>query len=426
MSDHSMELFQTDTRHWFEGALGAPTLVQKQAWPEIASGRHTLVSAPTGTGKTLTAFLIFLDRLLEEALRGQLNQELQLIYISPLKSLAGDIRENLRRPLEGIVEERKKSGNFNGQELTVGIRTGDTTQKERNHMIKKPPHILITTPESLYLMLTSKSGQKILSTAKALIIDELHVMIDTKRGAHLMLSAARLDRLCKNPLQRIGLSATIEPLDLAAKYLAPGEVSIVAPKMNKEIRIEVNSPFSDGSVQGKDSVWKDIAKTVYSFIGGTGSSLAFVEGRAYAEKLAHFINELGGEGFARTHHGSLSKEQRFEVEQALRDGSLKLLCTTSSMELGIDVGEIEQVFQIGCPRSVSSTMQRLGRAGHNPGRVSVMYMFPREAAEGLFCGFTAEAARNGKIEYARPGCAWMFLPSILFPWRVRRNMAWRM
>ena len=402
MSDHSMELFQTDTRHWFERALGTPTLVQKQAWPEIAAGRHTLVSAPTGTGKTLTAFLIFLDRLLNEAAGGQLKQEVQLIYISPLKSLAGDIRENLRRPLEGIVEERKKSGNDNGQELSVGIRTGDTTQRERNQMIKKPPHILITTPESFYLMLTSKSGQKILKTAKALIIDELHVMIDTKRGAHLMLSAARLDKLCSKPLQRIGLSATIEPLDLAANYLAPGRVSIVAPKMNKEIRIEIKSPFSDGNNQGKDSVWKDIAKTIYSYIGGTGSSLAFVEGRAYAEKLAHFINELGGEGFARTHHGSLSKDQRFEVEQALRDGSLKLLCTTSSMELGIDVGEIKQVFQVGCPRSVSSTMQRLGRAGHNPGRVSVMYMFPREASEGLFCGFTAEAARNGKIEYARP------------------------
>ena len=402
MSDHSMKLFQTDTRHWFERALGTPTLVQKQAWPEIAAGRHTLVSAPTGTGKTLTAFLIFLDRLLNEAVRGELKQELQLIYISPLKSLAGDIRENLRRPLEGIVQERKKSGNFNGQELSVGIRTGDTTQKERNQMIKKPPHILITTPESLYLMLTSKSGQKILMTAKALIIDELHVMIDTKRGAHLMLSAARLDRLCKKPLQRIGLSATIEPLDLAAKYLAPGEVSIVAPGMNKEIRIEVKSPFSDGSIQGKDSVWKDIAKTIYSYIDGSGSSLAFVEGRAYAEKLAHFMNELGGEGFARTHHGSLSKEQRFEVEQALRNGALKLLCTTSSMELGIDVGEIKQVFQVGCPRSISSTMQRLGRAGHKPGRISIMYMFPRESSEGLYCGFTAEAARNGKIEYASP------------------------
>ena len=195
MSDHSMELFQTDTRHWFERALGTPTLVQKQAWPEIVAGRHTLVSAPTGTGKTLTAFLIFLDRLLNEAAKGELKQELQLIYISPLKSLAGDIRENLRRPLEGIVEERKKSGNYNGQGLSVGIRTGDTTQKERNQMIKKPPHILITTPESFYLMLTSKSGQKILKTAKTLIIDELHVMIDTKRGAHLMLSAARLELL---------------------------------------------------------------------------------------------------------------------------------------------------------------------------------------------------------------------------------------
>lgn len=403
MSENSLEIFNKLTERWFINTLGLPTAVQQQAWPVIAAGRHTLVSAPTGTGKTLTAFLVFIDRLLEQARSGNLKQELQLIYISPLKSLAGDIRENLRRPLEGILEEQLKSGaSFAGTELHIGIRTGDTTQKERNRMSKTPPHILITTPESLYLMLTSKSGQKILQTAKAIIIDELHALIDSKRGAHLMLSIARLDRLCGQPLQRIGLSATIEPLSTAAQYLSPDPVTVIAPKMQKEIRIKVTSPLSDRKIKMKDPIWQELAKTVYSYCSGGGSAIAFVEGRAYAEKLAYFINQLGGEDFARTHHGSLSKEQRFEVEHALRNGTLRLLCATSSMELGIDVGDIDQVFQIGCPRSISSTMQRLGRAGHNPNRISIMHMFPREAVEGLYCGLVAEVARNGGIEYSNP------------------------
>ncbi|MEY8353493.1 DEAD/DEAH box helicase [Lachnospiraceae bacterium 54-53] len=403
MSDHMPEIFHKSTERWFTSALGPPTEVQKQAWPEIAAGRHTLVSAPTGTGKTLTAFLIFIDRLLEEAGNCSLKQELRLIYISPLKSLAGDIRENLRRPLEGILKERIGEGASDGShELQIGIRTGDTSQKERNRMIRKPPHILITTPESLYLMLTSQSGRNILKTAEAVIIDELHAVIDSKRGAHLMLSVARLDRLCGRSLQRIGLSATIEPLDIAARYLSPDPVSVIAPDMHKEIRISVTSPLGDQRSMRKDSIWQELAETVYSYCGGSGSAIAFVEGRAYAEKLAYFINQAGGEGFARTHHGSLSKEQRFEVEQALRSGSLRLLCATSSMELGIDVGDIDQVFQIGCPRSISSTMQRLGRAGHNPNRTSVMHMFPREAVEGLYCGLTAKVAKDGGIEYSNP------------------------
>lgn len=403
MSENSLDVFNKLTKRWFISSLGLPTAVQEQAWPVIAEGRHTLVSAPTGTGKTLTAFLVFIDRLLEQARCGKLKQELQLIYISPLKSLAGDIRENLRRPLEGIIEEHLKTGaSITGTELHIGIRTGDTTQKERSRMIKTPPHILITTPESLYLMLTSKSGQKILGTAKAIIIDELHALIDSKRGAHLMLSVARLDRLCRQPLQRIGLSATIEPLDIAAQYLSPDPVAVIAPRMQKEIQIAVTSPLSDHRVMMKDPIWQELAKAVYSYCSGAGSAIAFVEGRAYAEKLAYFINQLGGEGFARTHHGSLSKEQRFEVENALRNGKLRLLCATSSMELGIDVGDIDQVFQIGCPRSISSTMQRLGRAGHSPNRISIMHIFPREAVEGLYCGLTAEVARNGGIEYSKP------------------------
>ena len=401
----SLNIFHQYTANWFRHSLGEPTAVQEAAWPAIAAGEHTLVSAPTGTGKTLSAFLVFIDKLKEQVREGTLKQELQLIYVSPLKSLAGDIKENLRRPLEGITEEeRLNNENADGDSpnLRIAIRTGDTPQNERRKMIKTPPHILITTPESLYLMITSTSGKTILHTAKAIIIDELHALIDSKRGAHLMLTIARLDMLCGKPLQRIGLSATIEPLSKAAEYLSPDPVTLAVPKMKKNIQLQISSPLSDTRIRMREPIWRELANTVYTYCKKTRSVIVFVEARMYAEKLAYYINEVAGEGFARTHHGSLSKERRFEVEQALRDGGLRVLCTTSSMELGIDVGEIDQVFQIGCPRSISSTMQRLGRAGHNPNRTSIMYMFPRTASEGLYCGMTAEAARNGGIEYSNP------------------------
>lgn len=402
---NSLTLFHPNTSNWFQKELGSPTEVQKEAWPLIAEGKHTLVSAPTGTGKTLSAFLVFIDRLKAQAKEGNLKQELHLIYVSPLKSLASDIRENLKRPLEGIDREEQNSGQLIGTEtpaLSIAIRTGDTTQGERRQMIKKPPHILITTPESFYLMLTSKSGQSILHTARAIILDELHAMIDSKRGSHLMLSIARLDKLCEKPLQRIGLSATIEPLSSAAKYLSPDLVQIVAPRMHKNIKITITSPLPDRKSGQKDPVWQEVARAVHAHCSNARSIIAFVEGRAYAEKLAYYVNLIAGEGFARTHHGSLSKEQRFEVESALRGGTLRMLVATSSMELGIDVGDIDQVFQIGCPRSIASTMQRLGRAGHNPNRTSIMHIFPRTACESLYSGLTVEVARNGGIEYSKP------------------------
>ena len=322
---------------------------------------------------------------------------MQLIYVSPLKSLAADIRENLRRPLEGI----------GAQELVhVAVRTGDTTQRERQQMVRKPPHILIITPESLYLMLTSKTGQNVLCTAGAVIIDELHALIDTKRGAHLMLSLARLDALCGKPLQRIGLSATIAPLDGAARYLAPESVTVAAPAMEKSVELQILGPYADARKKRKDPVWQELAALVYRYCQGNRSVIAFVEGRRYAEKLAYYVNLLGGEDYARVHHGSLAKEQRQEVEEDLRAGRLRLLCATSSMELGIDVGEIDQVLQVGCPRTISGTMQRLGRAGHNPSRTSVMYLFPRTAAECVLCGMTAQLARETKVERLNPpeGC----------------------
>ena len=392
-----LQLFSSQTADWFREKLGNPTQVQEASWPAIAAGGHVLVSAPTGTGKTLSAFLVFLDRLKTQALEGSLPQELQLIYVSPLKSLAADIRENLRKPLEGI----------GGSELlSVSIRTGDTTTRERQQMVKKPPHILIITPESLYLMLTSKTGQNVLCTARAIIIDELHALIDTKRGAHLMLSLARLDALCGKPLQRIGLSATIAPLDRAARYLAPESVTVAAPPMEKSVQLQILGPYADARKKRKDPVWQELAALVYQYCQRSRSVIAFVEGRRYAEKLAYYVNLLGGEDFARVHHGSLAKEQRQETEEALRDGKLRLLCATSSMELGIDVGEIDQVLQVGCPRTVSGTLQRLGRAGHNPSRTSVMYLFPRTAAECVLCGMTAQLARETKVERLNPpeGC----------------------
>lgn len=355
------------------------------------------MSAPTGTGKTLSAFLVFLDRLKTRAMEGKLPRELQLVYVSPLKSLAADIRENLRKPLEGI----------GGEELvSVAVRTGDTTTRERQQMVRKPPHILITTPESLYLMLTSKSGQNVLCTAGAVIIDELHALIDTKRGAHLMLSLARLDALCGRHLQRIGLSATIAPLDGAARYLAPEPVTVAAPAMEKGVRLQILGPYADARKKRKDPIWQELASLVYQYCQSSRSVIAFVEGRRYAEKLAYYVNLLGGESFARVHHGSLAREQRQETETALREGRLRLLCATSSMELGIDVGEIDQVLQVGCPRTVSGTLQRLGRAGHNPSRTSVMYLFPRTAAECVLCGMTAQLARETRVEKLNPpeGC----------------------
>ncbi|MDE5910659.1 MAG: DEAD/DEAH box helicase [Lachnospiraceae bacterium] len=392
-----LQLFESETAYWFKETLGEPTPVQKEAWSAIAAGGHVLVSAPTGAGKTLSAFLVFLDRFKKMALDGLLKQELQLIYVSPLKSLASDIRENLRKPLAGI----------GGKELVrVAIRTGDTTQQERRQMIRKPPHILIITPESLYLMLTSKTGQNMLCTAGAVIIDELHALIDTKRGAHLMLSLARLDVLCERPLQRIGLSATISPLEEAACYLAPEEVRVVAPSMEKKVMLEILGSYVDSSKRKKDPVWQELSKLVYRYCQGNRSVIAFVEGRRYAEKLAYYVNLIGGEDFARVHHGSLSKEQRREAEEALRGGKLRLLCATSSMELGIDVGEIDQVLQVGCPRTISGTLQRLGRAGHNPDRTSVMYLFPRTPAECILSGMTAQLAREGEVERMNPpkGC----------------------
>ncbi|MCL2708075.1 MAG: DEAD/DEAH box helicase, partial [Defluviitaleaceae bacterium] len=298
----SLKLFGPDTGKWFEEAIGSPTPVQEDAWPVIAAGGHALVSAPTGTGKTLSAFLVYIDRMKALSKAGTLNKELYLIYISPLKSLAGDIRENLHRPLFGIRDVESGRGEYSVDDISVSVRTGDTSASERKKMVKNPPHILITTPESLYLLITSQTGRNMLKTARAVIVDELHAMIETKRGAHLMLTLERLDALCGAPLQRVGLSATIEPLDVAAKYLAGSgmNVSIAAPKMTKNVRIEVTAPIENMRQLPQGTIWPELARAVYEQCYGARSVIAFVDGRMYAERLAYHVNQLAGPDFAYT------------------------------------------------------------------------------------------------------------------------------
>lgn len=385
------DLFSEKTCAWFAEAVGTPTEVQRQGWQAIATGEDVLISAPTGTGKTLTAFLMAIDRLCALAERQQLRDEVYVLYISPLKALGNDIRENLRRPIEGL-----------NAPVRAAVRNGDTSPSERQKMSRRPPHILITTPESLYLLLTGKGGRRMLSTVRTVIVDELHAVISSRRGTHLMLSLARLDALCDAPPQRIGLSATIRPLELAAQYLAGEGTRIVAPRMDKRAEVRVLAATPDLTLLKEGSIWPEICREVYEASLAQRTVLVFCEGRATAEKVAHGVNALGGEGYARTHHGSISREQRLEAERALKSGQLKVLCATSSMELGIDVGEVDLVIQIGCPQRISSAVQRLGRAGHRPGEVSRMRFYPRMNAEMLLSAMTAQGLRDGEIEAVEP------------------------
>jgi ATP-dependent helicase Lhr and Lhr-like helicase len=391
--------FSNETRTWFERTFAEPTPAQALGWPAIATGKHTLIQAPTGSGKTLAAFLYGIDKLNPEPGEG-----LRLLYVSPLKALNYDIERNLRGPLAGL-----RSG------LRLAVRTGDTPQKERQRMLREPPDILITTPESLFLMLTSQA-RELLASVETLILDEVHAVAGTKRGSHLALSVERLDRLVATrrgsepgQVQRIGLSATQRPLEEIGRFVSGGrEIQLVDAGRAKELDLQIVVPLEDMTVPEEgsyNSVWPSIYPEILKLVTEHRSTIVFVNNRRLAERLALRLNELANEAsdepvkeIARAHHGSLAREQRLEVEELLKKGEIPCLVATSSLELGIDMGAVDLVIQVESPKSVARGLQRIGRAGHELGAVSKGRIFPKYRADLLEAAVVAKQMREGAIE----------------------------
>src|SRR5881397_2391157 len=381
-----LSVFTEPTRAWFESSFAAPTPAQKQGWPAIASGQHTLIQAPTGSGKTLAAFLYGIDKLTDSPGDG-----LRLLYVSPLKALNYDVERNLRGPLAGL-----------GSKLNVAVRTGDTPQRDRAAMLREHPDILITTPESLYLLLTSRA-REMLKSVETLILDEVHAVAGTKRGAHLALSVERLDRLTGEPVQRVGLSATQRPLEEIGRFVSGGrEIELVDAGRAKELDLRVVVPLDDmREPEEQQSIWPSIYPAILDLVRSHRSTIVFVNNRRLAERLALRINELAEEELARAHHGSLAREQRVVVEELLKAGRIPCLVATSSLELGIDMGAVDLVVQVESPKSVARGLQRIGRAGHELHAVSKGRIFPKFRADLLESAVVARAMRNGEIEETR-------------------------
>jgi ATP-dependent Lhr-like helicase len=438
-----LEDFGLATREWFKAAFAAPTAAQAGAWRAIGAGRNALVVAPTGSGKTLAAFLWSLDRLAREPVPQDARRRCRVLYVSPLKALAVDVERNLRAPLTGI---RQASGRLGvpPPDITVGMRTGDTPADERRSFARTPPDILITTPESLYLLLTSAARES-LRAVETVIVDEVHAVAATKRGAHLALSLERLDALIGRPAQRVGLSATVRPIDETARFLGGAhDVEIVQPPSAKTIEVTVEVPVEDmtrldevpevdaddpGAGRHTPSIWPAVEERVLDLIQAHRSTIVFTNSRRGAERLCARINELAAERagdvvpiparlpaeimaqagqaggappvVARAHHGSVSREERKQIEEALKSGRLPAVVATSSLELGIDMGAVDLVVQIEAPPSVAAGLQRIGRAGHQVGAVSRGVVFPKHRGDLVSCAVVADRMGAGAIEELR-------------------------
>jgi ATP-dependent Lhr-like helicase len=406
--------FSEPTRTWFGEAFAEPTRAQELGWEAISSGRHALIHAPTGSGKTLAAFLWCLDRLMVEA--APARRTVRVLYVSPLKALTYDVERNLRTPLAGIRRTAENLG-LVVPEISVASRTGDTPADARRALVRIPPDILVTTPESLYLLLTSQA-REILRGVEHVIVDEVHAIAGTKRGSHLALSLERLSHLAHRDPQRIGLSATQRPLSAIGAFLGgtDREVEIVDAGARKELDLEIIVPVEDMARMGeamdadeapggpaagpeaRHSIWPSIHPPLLELIRAHRSTLVFVNSRRLAERLAARLNELAGEELVRAHHGSIAREQRLQIEEDLKAGRLPALVATSSLELGIDMGAIDLVVQIEAPPSVASGMQRIGRAGHQVGEPSVGKIFPKYRGDLLEAAVVVERMRAAAIE----------------------------
>jgi ATP-dependent Lhr-like helicase len=373
--------FSPAVRDWFERTFDGPTPAQEQGWPVIASGKHTLIQAPTGSGKTLAAFLWALDQ-------ARPGEGVQVLYVSPLKALNYDVERNLRGPLAGI-----------GSELSVAVRTGDTPAKERAALIKHPPDILITTPESLFLMLTSRARET-LRAVRCVIVDEVHAVAGSKRGAHLALSLERLEHLTEESFQRIGLSATQRPMEEIGRFVSGARpIELVDAGRAKELDLRVVVPLEDMREPGEgSSIWPSIYPAILDLVREHRSTILFVNNRRLAERLALRLNELAENEIARAHHGSLAREQRIEVEELLKKGEIPVLVATSSLELGIDMGAVDLVIQVESPKSVARGLQRIGRAGHRLDEPSKGRIFPKFRADLLETAVVVQRMREGQIE----------------------------
>ncbi|HEY3486842.1 MAG TPA: DEAD/DEAH box helicase [Gammaproteobacteria bacterium] len=397
MSDH---LFHPAVAAWFDKTFTAATAAQQQAWPVIAQGKHTLIAAPTGSGKTLAAFLAVLDELVREGLERGLPDETRVLYVSPLKALSNDIRKNLEAPLQGIADELLHKG-LPPITIRTAVRTGDTTPGERERMRKMPPHILVTTPESLYILLTSESGRAMLSKVRKVIVDEIHALAPNKRGAHLALSLERLQALTARPLTRIGLSATQKPLSTVAEFLVGDRAEtcvIVDCGYIRERDLAIELPDSPLEAVMATEVWQNLYDKLAELVRMHKTTLIFVNNRRLAERAARHLGERLDATQVAAHHGSLAREHRLDAEQRLKAGQLKVMVATASLELGIDIGDIDLVCQIGSPRSISGFLQRVGRAGHSVGGTPKARLFPTTRDDLVECAALLDAVRHGELD----------------------------
>jgi len=387
-------------RTWFFEKFGTPTEPQELGWPPILENRSALICAPTGSGKTLAAFLACIDRLVRKAISGELLDTTEVLYISPLKALGNDIQRNLNVPLAEILGLAQQQGSLM-PEIRTAVRTGDTLARERLAMQKRPPHILVTTPESLYILLTAGKSRELLRTVKTVIVDEIHAIADDKRGAHLALSLERLEALTNDPPTRIGLSATQKPMELIGQFLVgngrPQPILVHVPQ-RREIDLAVEVPASELGPVASNEMWEEIYARIASLVEQNRSTLIFVNTRRLAERVAHHLAILLGEDAVASHHGSLSRHRRLAVEGKLKAGEIRALVATASLELGIDIGTVDLVCQIGSPRSIAVGLQRVGRAGHWRGAIPKGRLFATTRDELVECAALVRAIRLGELD----------------------------